>query len=90
MPSLGAPPFLFCVRKALQRQTRFRKAYNRVGNNRSCARHGFRAGIMFTLNFPNGNVQTYSSWSDLLKAARLLGGDAVQVSGNTYAFVPKK
>ncbi|MCQ2287339.1 MAG: hypothetical protein MJZ94_10430 [Bacteroidales bacterium] len=45
---------------------------------------------MFTLNFPNGNVQTYSSWSDLLKAARLLGGDAVQVSGNTYAFVPKK
>ena len=45
---------------------------------------------MYTLNFPNGNVQTYSSVSDLDKAARLLGGEAKQISGNTYAFVPKK
>lgn len=71
-------------------KTRFRKAYNRVGFNKSCARHGFRAGIMYTLNFPNGNVQTYSSRSDLFEAARLLGGEAKHINGNVYAFVPKK
>lgn len=45
---------------------------------------------MWTLNFPNGNVQEYSSYSDLMHAARLLGGEAKQISGKTYAFVPKK
>lgn len=46
----------------------------------------------YTLNFPNGNVQTYASSSDLLAAARLLGGEAksISVTGNNYAFVPKK
>ncbi|MBQ8958080.1 MAG: hypothetical protein IJ057_06215 [Bacteroidales bacterium] len=45
---------------------------------------------MYQLNFPNGNVQTYNSYSDLMNAARLLGGEARLISGNTYAFVPKK
>ena len=45
---------------------------------------------MYQLNFPNGNVQTYKSYSDLLNAARNFGGEARHISGNTYAFVPKK
>lgn len=45
---------------------------------------------MYQLNFPNGNVQTYNSFNDLANAARLLGGEARHISGNTYAFVPKK
>lgn len=45
---------------------------------------------MYQLNFPNGNVQTYKTISELMNAARLLGGEAKMVSGNTYAFVPKK
>ncbi|MBO4804538.1 MAG: hypothetical protein J5554_00690 [Paludibacteraceae bacterium] len=45
---------------------------------------------MYQLNFPNGNVQTYNSLSELQKAARLLGGEAKIIGGNTYAFVPKK
>ena len=45
---------------------------------------------MYQLNFPNGNVQTYNSWNELNNAARLLGGEAKSISGNTYAFVPKK
>ena len=44
----------------------------------------------YTLNFPNGNVQTYASSSDLLAAARLLGGEAKNIGGKNYAFVPKK
>lgn len=44
---------------------------------------------MYTLNFPNGNVQTYNSLGDLQKAARLMGGEARQISGKTYAFVAK-
>ena len=45
---------------------------------------------MYTLNFPNGNVQTYNSMGDLQKAARLRGGDAKLINGKTYAFVAKK
>ena len=45
---------------------------------------------MYQLNFPNGNVQTYNSYNDLMNAARLLGGEARVISGNTFAFVPKK
>lgn len=45
---------------------------------------------MYTLNFPNGNVQTYQSLTDLNTAARLLGGEAKFISGKSYAFVPKK
>jgi hypothetical protein len=45
---------------------------------------------MYQLNFPNGNVQTYSSQAELEKAARLLGGEAKFINGKTYAFVPKK
>ena len=44
----------------------------------------------YTLNFPNGNVQTYASPSAMHTAARLLGGEAKSISGNNYAFVPKK
>lgn len=44
---------------------------------------------MYKLNFPNGNVQTYASFGELSTAARLLGGDAKQISAYTYAFVPK-
>lgn len=46
--------------------------------------------IMYTLNFSNGNVQTYSSFGELMNAAKLLGGEAKQVNGNVYVFVPKK
>lgn len=46
--------------------------------------------IMYTLNFPNGNVQTYASYADLTTAVRYFGGEAKQISGNIYAFVPKK
>lgn len=46
--------------------------------------------IMYTLNFPNGNVQTYSTSSELFTAARLLGGEAKLIGGKNYAFVPKK
>ena len=45
---------------------------------------------MYQLNFPNGNVQTYNSVSDMQKSASLLGGEAKQISGKIYAFVPKK
>ena len=53
-------------------------------------RRNLNLNIMYQLNFPNGNVQTYASQSELLNAARLLGGEARHISGNTYAFVPKK
>ncbi len=45
---------------------------------------------MYTLNFPNGNVQTYATLSELQRAASLMGGEAKSISGKTYAFVPKK
>ena len=47
---------------------------------------------MYTLNFPNGNVQTYPSQGDMQNAARLLGGEAKLVNGpaKIYVFVPKK
>lgn len=45
---------------------------------------------MYTLNFPNGNVQTYANQGELERAARLLGGEAKLISSKTYAFVPKK
>lgn len=45
---------------------------------------------MFTLNFPNGNVQTYATRTDMEKAARLMGGEAKLVSGYVFAFVAKK
>lgn len=45
---------------------------------------------MYQLNFPNGNVQTYNSLSELQTAARLFGGEERQIGGKTYAFVPKK
>lgn len=47
---------------------------------------------MYQLNFSNGNVQTYKTYGELQNAARLLGGEAKQISsdGKTFAFVPKK
>lgn len=45
---------------------------------------------MYTLNFPNGNVQTYSSYAELARAAELLGGTVKTIGGKNYAFVPKK
>lgn len=47
---------------------------------------------MWKLNFPNGNVQTYSSLGELQNAAKQLGGEAKVISNinKTYAFVPKK
>lgn len=53
-------------------------------------RRNLNLNIMYQLNFPNGNVQTYEYRSDLEKAARLLGGKAEHIGGNTYAFVPKE
>lgn len=45
---------------------------------------------MYTLNFPNGNVQTYNSLDELQRAAMLMGGEAKLINGKTYAFVAKK
>ena len=44
---------------------------------------------MYTLNFPNGNSQTYKSMSELMTAARKLGGTAKPVGNKTYVFVAK-
>lgn len=46
--------------------------------------------IMYTLNFPNGSSQTYPDFGTMSNAAKLLGGEAKQVNGKIYAFVPKK
>lgn len=45
---------------------------------------------MYTLNFPNGSSQTYPDFGTMSNAAKLLGGEAKQVNGNVYVFVPKK
>jgi hypothetical protein len=45
---------------------------------------------MFQLNFPNGNVQTYKSYGDLMDAVRAFGGEVKRINDNTFAFVPKK
>ena len=45
---------------------------------------------MYTLNFPNGNSQTYNTVSELMNAAHALGGTAKSVGNKVYAFVPKK
>lgn len=44
----------------------------------------------YTLNFPNGNSQTYSSAGQLQAAATSMGGRAVSQGGGVYVFVPKK
>lgn len=53
-------------------------------------RRNLNLNIMYQLNFPNGNVQTYASEGELRNAARLLGGEAKMISSKVYAFVPKK
>lgn len=53
-------------------------------------RRNLNLNIMYQLNFPNGNVQTYASQSELLTAARLLGGEAKGIGSKVYVFVPKK
>lgn len=53
-------------------------------------RRNLNLNIMYQLNFPNGNVQTYESFYDLEKAARLFGGKAERINSNTYAFVPEE
>mgnify|MGYP007102039235 FL=1 len=47
---------------------------------------------MYTLNFPNGNSQTYNSVSELQNAAHKLGGTAKSVGNKTYVFAasPKR
>lgn len=48
----------------------------------------------FTLNFPNGNVQTYPDVATLKAAAKAMGGEAVSLNSpglnKLYAFSPKK
>lgn len=47
----------------------------------------------YKLNFPNGNVQTYSSSQELLNAAKLLNGKAQLIPGGApgnYVFIPNK
>lgn len=53
-------------------------------------RRNLNLNIMYQLNFPNGNVQTYESSSKLSEAARLLGGEAKWISSKVAVFVPKK
>ncbi len=46
----------------------------------------------YTLNFPNGNSQSYPDYNSMCQAARAMGGEAknVNMSARIYAFVPKK
>ena len=53
-------------------------------------RRNLNLNIMYQLNFPNGNVQTYESGFKLEEAARLLGGSAQWISSKVAVFVPKK
>ena len=46
--------------------------------------------MMYTLNFPNGMSQTYSSSGELMNAAHKMGGTAKAIGNKTYVFVPKK
>ena len=43
---------------------------------------------MYTLNFPNGNSQTYPDHYTMERAAQAMGGDAEHISGDIYVFVP--
>lgn len=45
---------------------------------------------MYTLNFANGNTQTYPDLTSLQNAAKAMGGEAKIISNKIYAFVPKK
>lgn len=47
---------------------------------------------MYTLNFANGNTQTYPDYASMMNAARVMGGEAkvINSSAKIYAFVPKK
>lgn len=45
---------------------------------------------MYTLNFPNGNVQTYPDYNSLMAAVNAFGGDAhLSKIYKIYAFAPK-
>lgn len=48
----------------------------------------------FTLNFPNGNVQTYPDEGSMRRAAQAMGGTVVAINSSgtnkIYAFQPKK
>ena len=46
--------------------------------------------MMYTLNFPNGTSQTYSTSGELMNAAHKMGGTAKATGNKTYVFVPKK
>ena len=46
--------------------------------------------MMYTLNFPNGMSQTYSTSGELMNAAHKMGGTAQSIGNKTYVFVPKK
>ena len=47
---------------------------------------------MYTLNFSNGQSQTYPDLNTMNSAARAMGGEAKLVNGGQkiYVFVPKK
>ena len=47
-------------------------------------RRNLNLNIMYQLNFPNGNIQTYASYTALADAARLLGGEAKLISGKVW------
>lgn len=46
----------------------------------------------YTLNFPNGNSQSYPDYNSMCQAAKTMGGEAKIVNGsaNIFAFVQKK
>jgi len=44
---------------------------------------------MWTLNFPSGMQQQYPDGQSMLNAARIMGGEAIQVSNRIYAFCKK-
>ena len=65
-----------------------------IGTGKEALKQFIMSQFTFTLNFPNGNVQTYPDAGTMTAAAKAMGGEAkaVNTSGpnKIYAFVPKK
>jgi len=69
---------------------RMPKSASRVGTYKQLRPTRIRDRKMYTLNFPNGNSQTYKTQGELMQAARAMGGTAKCVGGKVFAFVPGK
>jgi len=87
VPAKGTGVVYFCTRN---KNDAVPKSVQQSRKQKQLCPTQFRAKFMYTLNFPNGNSQTYNSLSELTNAARALGGTARCVGNKVYAFVPQK